>query len=80
LILAVLWNSEGRDDASCLLGLEGLAAERVVLTGLGVRIVQQLYRFGKPEAVRTCTVLVGGRVARHLSHGIMLARVFGLAE
>jgi transposase len=28
------------DDASCLLGLEGLAVERVVLTGLGVKIVQ----------------------------------------
>ena len=28
------------DDASCLLGLEGLAVERVVLTVLGVKIVQ----------------------------------------
>ena len=28
------------DDASCLLGLEGLAVERVVLTALGVKIVQ----------------------------------------
>jgi transposase len=28
------------DGASCLLGLEGLAVERVVLTGLGIRIVQ----------------------------------------
>ncbi len=29
-----------RSDASCLLGLEGLAVERVVLTALGTRIVQ----------------------------------------
>jgi transposase len=28
------------DDASCLLGLEGLAVERVVRTGLGVKVVQ----------------------------------------
>jgi hypothetical protein len=28
------------DDASCLLGLEGLAVERVVLAGVGVKIVQ----------------------------------------
>lgn len=28
------------DDASCLLGLEGLAVERVVLTSVGVKIVQ----------------------------------------
>jgi hypothetical protein len=28
------------DDASCLLGLEGLAVERVVLTAVGVKIVQ----------------------------------------
>jgi len=28
------------DDASCLLGLEGLAVERVVLAGSGLKIVQ----------------------------------------
>jgi hypothetical protein len=28
------------DDASCLLGLAGLAVERVVLTAAGVKIVQ----------------------------------------
>jgi transposase len=31
---------DGSDDATCLFGLGGLAVERVVLTGLGVRIVQ----------------------------------------
>jgi transposase len=31
---------DGSDDASCLLGLAGLAVERVVLTELGVKIVQ----------------------------------------
>ena len=38
------------DDASCLLGLEGLAVERVVLTGLGVRIVQLVT--DDPDAAR----------------------------
>src|ERR687889_600123 len=28
------------EDASCLLGLEGLAVERIVLTAVGVKIVQ----------------------------------------
>ena len=28
------------DDASCLMGLDGLAVERVALTRLGVRVVQ----------------------------------------
>jgi transposase len=31
---------DGSDDATCLLGLDGLAVERVVLTAAGVRIVQ----------------------------------------
>ena len=38
------------DDASCLLGLEGLAVERVVLTVLGVKIVQVVT--DDPEAAR----------------------------
>jgi len=38
------------DDASCLLGLAGLAVERVVLTGLGVRIVQLVT--DDPDAAR----------------------------
>jgi transposase len=38
------------DDASCLLGLEGLAVERVVLTVLGVKIVQLVT--DDPEAAR----------------------------
>jgi transposase len=37
-------------DASCLLGLAGLAVERVVLTGLGVRIVQLVT--DDPDAAR----------------------------
>ena len=38
------------DDASCLLGLEGLAVERVVLTGRGVKIVQLIT--DDPDAAR----------------------------
>jgi len=38
------------DDASCLLGLEGLAVERVVLAGVGVKIVQLVT--DDPEAAR----------------------------
>ena len=38
------------DDASCLLGLVGLAVERVVLTALGVRIVQLVT--DDPDAAR----------------------------
>jgi transposase len=38
------------DDASCLLGLAGLAVERVALTALGVRIVQLVT--DDPEAAR----------------------------
>ena len=38
------------DDASCLLGLAGLAVERVALTGLGVRIVQLVT--DDPDAAR----------------------------
>ena len=38
------------DDASCLLGLEGLAVERVVLTGVGVKIVQLVT--DDPDAAR----------------------------
>ena len=38
------------DDASCLLGLEGLAVERVVLTGLGIKIVQLVT--DDPDAAR----------------------------
>jgi hypothetical protein len=38
------------DDASCLLGLEGLAVERVVLTRLGVKIVQLVT--DDPDAAR----------------------------
>ena len=38
------------DDASCLLGLAGLAVERVVLTRLGVRIVQLVT--DDPDAAR----------------------------
>ena len=38
------------DDASCLLGLEGLAVEHVVLTGLGVRVVQLVT--DDPDAAR----------------------------
>ena len=38
------------DDASCLLGLEGLAVERVVLTGLGVRVLQLVT--DDPDAAR----------------------------
>ena len=45
------------DDATCLLGLEGLAVERVVLTGLGVKIVQLVT--DDPDAARCpgCRVL-----------------------
>ena len=45
------------DDASCLLGLEGLAVERVVLTAVGVKIVQLVT--DDPEAVRcpTCAAV-----------------------
>jgi hypothetical protein len=48
------------DDASCLLGLAGLAVERVVLTGLGVKIVQLVT--DDPEAMarrRNQRVLIG---------------------
>ena len=38
------------EDASCLLGLEGLAVERVVRTGLGVKIVQLVT--DDPDAAR----------------------------
>jgi transposase len=38
------------DDASCLLGLEGLAVECVVVTGLGVKIVQLVT--DDPDAAR----------------------------
>ena len=38
------------DDASCLLGLEGLAVERVELTGLGTRVVQLVT--ADPDAAR----------------------------
>ena len=38
------------DDASCLLGLAGLAVERVVLTGAGVKIVQLVT--DDPDAAR----------------------------
>ncbi|MGH3966534.1 MAG: ISL3 family transposase [Pseudonocardiaceae bacterium] len=38
------------DDASCLLGLEGLAVERVVLTEIGVKIVQLVT--DDPDAAR----------------------------
>jgi transposase len=38
------------DDATCLLGLAGLAVERVVLTGLGVKIVQLVT--DDPDAAR----------------------------
>ena len=38
------------DDASCLLGLEGLAVERVVRTVLGVKIVQLVT--DDPDAAR----------------------------
>ena len=38
------------DDASCLLGLDGLAVERVVLTALGVRVVQLVT--DDPDAAR----------------------------
>ena len=38
------------DDASCLLGLAGLAVERVALTALGVRVVQLVT--DDPEAAR----------------------------
>jgi transposase len=38
------------DDASCLLGLEGLAVERVVLTGRGVKVVQLVT--DDPDAAR----------------------------
>jgi hypothetical protein len=38
------------DDASCLLGLAGLAVERVVLTVLGVKIVQLVT--DDPDAAR----------------------------
>lgn len=31
---------DGSDDATCLLGLGGLAVERVVLTADGIKIVQ----------------------------------------
>jgi hypothetical protein len=38
------------DDASCLLGLAGLAVERVALTALGVRVVQLVTH--DPDAAR----------------------------
>jgi transposase len=38
------------DDASCLLGLEGLAVERVVRTGVGVKVVQLIT--DDPDAAR----------------------------
>ena len=45
------------DDASCLLGLAGLAVEHVVLTVLGVKIVQLVT--DDPDAARcpSCRVL-----------------------
>jgi len=45
------------DDASCLLGLAGLAVERVVRTGLGIKIVQLVT--DDPDAARcpSCRVL-----------------------
>jgi transposase len=41
---------DGSDDASCLLGLAGLAVQLVVLTGLGVKIVQLVT--DDPDAAR----------------------------
>ena len=41
---------DGSDDASCLLGLEGLAVERVARTELGVKIVQMVT--DDPDAAR----------------------------
>ena len=41
---------DGTDDASCLLGLAGLAVERVVLTVLGVKMVQLVT--DDPDAAR----------------------------
>jgi transposase len=41
---------DGSDDATCLLGLEGLAVERVVRTGAGVKIVQLVT--DDPDAAR----------------------------
>ena len=52
------------DDASCLLGLAGLAVERVVLTGLGVKIVQLVT--DDPDAAR-CP---GCRVAVDVGQGL----------
>ena len=45
------------DDASCLLGLAGLAVERVVLTALGVKIVQLVT--DDPDAARCPACRVG---------------------
>ena len=58
MILAVCGAARGEpravvdrsDDASCLLGLEGLAVERVVLIAVGVKIVQLVT--DDPEAAR----------------------------
>lgn len=59
LILAVLWSSErrkpravddGSGDATRLLGLAGLAVERVALTPLGIRVVQLVT--ADPDAAR----------------------------
>lgn len=48
---------DGSDDASCLLGLAGLVVERVVRTGLGVKIVQLVT--DDPDAARcpSCRVV-----------------------
>jgi hypothetical protein len=41
---------DGNDDASGLLGLEGLAVQRVVLTAFGVKVVQLVT--DDPDAAR----------------------------
>ena len=53
------------DDASCLLGLAGLAVERVVLTESGVKIVQLVT--DDPDAARcsACGVVsTSGKIGR----------------
>ena len=52
------------DDASCLLGLEGLAVERVVRTAVGVKIVQLVT--DDPDAARCPVCAIGVDVGQGL--------------
>ena len=53
------------DDASCLLGLEGLAVERVVLTVLGVKMVQLVT--DDPDGLHDRALKAGATIIRALA-------------